>query len=101
MLAILEKETVKVGGIQTHSNRDVTVKTTIVGGRASGVTMNYRMRERDGNWYVIDVVIEGVSMIANFRSQVQEIFNSRGAEGLVDTLRKKNDREARQTPGSG
>jgi phospholipid transport system substrate-binding protein len=58
--------------------------------------MNYRMRDRDGEWYAIDVVIEGVSMIANFRSQVQEIVSQRGADGLIEALREKNDRDSPQ-----
>ena len=97
------EETVQVGDILLHSNQDVTVKTKIVGGKADGVTMDYRMRDRDGSWYAIDVVIEGVSMIANFRSQVQEIVSSRGADGLIEALRKKNDREAKKArePSSG
>jgi hypothetical protein len=33
-------------------------------------------------------------MIANFRSQIQEIVSSRGADGLIDGLREKNQKEA-------
>ena len=95
-LGSFSDEDVQVGGVLDHSNGDVTVKTRIVGGEANGVTMNYRMRDRDGEWYAIDVVIEGVSMIANFRSQVQEIVSQRGADGLIEALREKNDRDSLQ-----
>jgi phospholipid transport system substrate-binding protein len=87
-------EDVVVGDTQGHSNGDVTVKTSIVGGEANGVTLDYRMRERDGNWYAIDVIIEGVSMISNFRSQIQEIVSTSGPEGLINALREKNEAEA-------
>lgn len=100
-LSGFSEEDVQVGGVLDHSNGDVTVKTLIVGGEADGVTMNYRMRERDGDWLAIDVVIEGVSMIANFRSQVQEIVSQRGAAGLIEALREKNDRDAQQGSSSG
>ena len=55
------------------------------------------MRKRDGKWYAIDVVVEGVSLISNFRSQVQEILNNKGADRLIETLREKNAKEQAQT----
>jgi ABC-type transporter MlaC component len=35
------------------------------------------------------VVIEGVSLISNYRSQFREIMANKGTEALIDTLRKK------------
>ena len=92
-------EDIRVGDVQGHSNGDVTVKTVIVGGEADGVTLDYRMRGRDGNWYAIDVIIEGVSMISNFRSQIQEIVSSKGADGLIDSLREKSEKASIQVTG--
>lgn len=92
-------EDVVVGDDQDHPNGDITIKTTIIGGQADGVALDYRMRTRDGNWYAIDLIIEGVSMISNFRSQVQEIVSTKGADGLIDALREKNQREEMQEPG--
>ncbi len=91
-------EKVEVGGVLRHPNGDVTVRTVFAAGDANGIGMDYRMRERDGEWYAIDLVIEGVSMISNFRSQVQEIVSSKGADGLIDTLRKKNDKGSLTEP---
>lgn len=93
------KEDVRVGDSQDHPNGDVTIKTKIVGGQADGVALDYRMRARDGKWYAIDLIIEGVSMISNFRSQVQEIVSTKGADGLIDALREKNRRETMHEPG--
>jgi len=93
-LARFTNETVEVGNVVEHNNGDVTVKSKIVGGEADGVALDYRMRERDGSWYAIDLIVENVSMIANFRSQIQEIVSSRGPDGLIDGLREKNQKEA-------
>jgi hypothetical protein len=38
-------------------------------------------------------------MISNFRSQVQEIVSTKGADGLIDALREKNRRETMHEPG--
>lgn len=100
-LARFSSETVEIGDVVEHSNGDVTVRSKIVGGQADGVTLDYRMRERDGEWFAIDLIIENVSMIANFRSQIQEIVSARGADGLIDDLRKKNQKEAQLEAGEG
>lgn len=92
-------EEVEVVDALEHSNGDVTVKTRIVGGAVDGAAVDYRMRRNDEKWYAIDVIIEGVSMIANFRSQIQEIVSSRGADHLIESLREKNTQDV-SSPGS-
>ena len=44
---------------------------------------------KDGVWKVYDVVIEGVSLINNYRSQFREILADKTPESLLETLRKK------------
>jgi phospholipid transport system substrate-binding protein len=86
-------ERIEIGDARPETNGDVTVKSRVVGGAAGdGVAIDYRLKERDANWLVIDVIIEGVSLIHNFRSQVAEIVSSAGAESLIAKLREKNDR---------
>lgn len=92
-------ETVELRGHVEHANGDVTIQTVIVGGEADGATIAYRMRERDGSWYAIDLIIEDVSLIANFRSQIQEIVTSKGPGELIRVLREKNERAAQEPPG--
>jgi phospholipid transport system substrate-binding protein len=87
-------EQVEVLQTRPEPNGDVTVKTKIVGGNAHGIAVDYRMRAKGGPWRVIDVFIEGVSVVQNFRSQVQEIVSSEGADRLISILREKNDRKA-------
>jgi len=69
---------------------DITVHSRVVGGQFDGAAMNYRMRGKTGEWLVIDVIIEGVSLVTNYRSQIQESVSSRGVSGLIDRLREKN-----------
>jgi phospholipid transport system substrate-binding protein len=89
------EEKIEVVDARPETRGDVTVKTLVSGGAAAdGVKIDYRMRARDDAWYVIDVIIEGVSLISNFRSQVQEIVSAKGADQLIQILREKNDKEA-------
>jgi phospholipid transport system substrate-binding protein len=87
-------EQIEISQARTEQNGDVTVKTKIIGGKAGGVTVDYRLRAKNGPWRVIDVFIEGVSVVQNFRSQVQEIVSNEGAERLISILREKNDKKA-------
>jgi phospholipid transport system substrate-binding protein len=81
----------KVVGEQKEQRGDVTVQSRVVGGQFDGAAMDYRMRGKTGEWLVIDVTIEGVSLVSNFRSQFKPIVAAGGAEELLHRLKDKND----------
>ena len=68
--------------------------TIIRGGQFEGSSVDYRMRNREDTWRVIDVIIEGVSLVSNFRSQFKDIVSKKGADGLIAQLRSRNDAPA-------
>ena len=86
-----EQEEVDVLREREEKRGDVTVLTVIRGGQFDNAEVNYRMRDRDGTWRVIDVIIEGVSLVSNFRSQFKDIISKEGADGLIAKLREKNE----------
>jgi phospholipid transport system substrate-binding protein len=87
---------VSVDGARAEKGGDVTVRSSIEGERAEPIRIDYRMRPKGGEWVVIDVIIEGVSLVQNFRGQTQEIIGDVGVDGLIAQLRKKNaDRAAK------
>ena len=64
------------------------VKTQIV--RKDGVIdVDYKMLKENGQWLVYDFVIEGVSLIRNYRSQFSKIISTESYPVLVSKLRKK------------
>ncbi len=83
-------ERAEVTGDRTEPGGDWTVKTKILRPGAADILVDYRLRQEDGSWKVIDVIIEGVSLVANFRSQFQEIVSNQGPQKLIDLLREKN-----------
>jgi len=89
-------EKIEIGDGRLESNKDVTVRMRITGGSApaEGVRIDYRMRANADKWLVIDVIPEGVSMVQNFRSQVQEIVTQKGVSQLIQTLHEKNAERA-------
>jgi len=85
-----EQETVEVLGERPEARGDVTVKTRIVGGENDGALVDYRMRQSDGQWKIIDVVVEGISLVANFRDQFRDVMGREGPSALLEKLRDKN-----------
>ncbi len=85
-----KNERVVVVGSREESQGDWTVKTKIVRGGGDDILVDYRLRSRDDQWRIIDMIIEGISLVANFRSQFQEIMTSGGPERVLSLLREKN-----------
>ncbi len=71
----LTEKTVEVRSIVQRKNEDIPIY--------------YRVILKDGVWKIYDVVIEGVSLINNYRSQFREILADKTPESLLETLRKK------------
>src|SRR5690606_3740746 len=83
-------EVVKILGTRDEARGDVTVQTTIERGGKGDVFVDYRLRKIGGQWRIIDVVIERVSLVSNFRSQFQEVIAQGGPEQLISSLKQKN-----------
>ena len=83
-------EKVKVGDTREEARGDVTVKTTIDRGGANDIFVDYRLRKIGGQWKIIDMVIERVSLVSNFRSQFQEVIAQGGVDKLLSMLKEKN-----------
>jgi phospholipid transport system substrate-binding protein len=83
-------ETIEIISDRAEARGDWTVKTKVFRGGDDDVLADYRLRKIDGQWKIIDVTIEQISLIANFRSQLQDIVASRGADEMLRLLREKN-----------
>jgi phospholipid transport system substrate-binding protein len=84
------QEKVEILSARDEPRGDVIVQTKISGGQFSGALVDYRLRKTAGEWRVIDVVIEGISMVSNFRDQFKAVVSSGGPELLLKKLREKN-----------
>ena len=67
------------------------VKTKILTVKHDEYSMNYRMINKSGKWVVYDVVIEGVSLVSNYRTQFNKIINNQGVKELIKKLRSKSE----------
>jgi len=62
---------------------------SVVFTRKAEIPINYRVIRTDSGWRVYDVVVEGVSLVNNYRSQFREILVNKTPDDLLEILRKK------------
>ncbi|HZR80614.1 MAG TPA: ABC transporter substrate-binding protein [Candidatus Binatia bacterium] len=96
-------EKVEVLSDREEARGDWSVKSKILrGGPNEDIQVDYRLRKAGDEWKVIDVTIEGVSLVANFRAQFQEIVANGGPDHLLTLLAQKNAAgESILPPGKG
>ena len=95
---LYQGEKVRYAG-ETVNGDEATVKTRIVTKRGSEVPVDYRMHLKNGRWLVYDVIIEGVSLVSNYRMQFNKVVQTESYQSLVQKLRaKETDPAASPSP---
>lgn len=72
------------------ADTDVKIATRIATDGAPPVPIDYRLHVKDGRWLVYDVVIDGVSLITNYRGQFNGVVQRKGVDGLIATMANMN-----------
>jgi phospholipid transport system substrate-binding protein len=72
------------------SDKKTMVRTEILQPGAQPVAVNYRMVAEGGQWRVYDVLIEGVSLLQNYRSSFTEEVSRTGIDQLIAHLAERN-----------
>ncbi|MXX11556.1 MAG: ABC transporter substrate-binding protein [Nitrospira sp. SB0675_bin_23] len=75
--------------IKERRKGDFAEVQTVVTSDKSTTSISYRLLKRSNTWKVYDVVIEGVSLVKNFRSQFGRIIEAESGKGLLEKLRMK------------
>ena len=82
---------------ETISGSYAQVESRMTAGK-KGVAIEYRLLERDGQWGVYDIAVDGVSLISNYRSQFTSMLKRMSFAQVLDRLR---NREASVAPRRG
>jgi phospholipid transport system substrate-binding protein len=67
------------------------VLTKIVARQGSEIPIEYRMHKRGDRWLVYDVMIEGVSLVSNYRTQFNKIIQTSSFQELVKKMKSKQE----------
>jgi phospholipid transport system substrate-binding protein len=88
-------ETYSGEGVQYLNERTekeyAEVRTKVLSGKTE-IPLDYRLINKADDWRVYDVVVDGVSLVNNYRGQFTKILRASSYSDLVDQLRKKSDK---------
>jgi phospholipid transport system substrate-binding protein len=85
-------EAFQVVGEAPTTGGDEVVNTKMVRPSDDPVDLNYRLRQENGDWKIIDVFLSGtISQLANYRSEFAATLRTKGADGLVSLIAQKVD----------
>lgn len=88
-------ETYSGEGVQYVNERTekdyAEVRTKVLSGKTE-IPLDYRLINKAEDWRVYDVVVDGVSLVNNYRGQFTKILRASSYSDLVEQLRKKSDK---------
>lgn len=67
----------------------VEIRTVITLKNGKATPVAYRMLAKNDAWWVYDVLVEGISLVKNYRTQFQEILSKGAPEQLIERVNEK------------
>ncbi|MCG8325942.1 MAG: ABC transporter substrate-binding protein [Thiotrichales bacterium] len=74
----------------------VVVKTEVTQSGSSAIPINYRMHVSGGDWKVIDVAVDGVSLVSTYRGEFASHIRKNGLGNLIAKLAERNSQSLQQ-----
>ncbi|MHA1567913.1 MAG: MlaC/ttg2D family ABC transporter substrate-binding protein [Alphaproteobacteria bacterium] len=72
------------------ANGNVTVRSEVIQPGGERVAINYRLHRRNGIWKVYDISVDGVSLVANYRTSFASEIKQKGLDALIERLERHN-----------
>ena len=69
---------------------DVTVKTEIAQEGGFPIPLNYSLKASEQGWKVYDISVDDISLVTNYRASFARQIKKNGIDGLIKTLRDRN-----------
>ena len=76
---------------ETINGKRAVVETLIITDNTE-IPVNYKLKNNDGIWFAYDVVIEGISLVNNYRSTFAAIVKNDGMDGLLNDIQLRIDK---------
>ncbi len=67
---------------------DVTVRTQVKQSGKSPIAINYSLWNQKGEWKVYDISVDGISLVANYRTSFASEIKETGLDALITRLEK-------------
>lgn len=82
-------QTLDILGSRTNKKGTKVEVRTSIKYKSENVPVNYRMLHENGKWMVYDVLVEGVSLVKNYRTQFKELLRNGTPDELIAKLQQK------------
>ena len=86
----IEVKPLKIAAADT----EVVVKTQVIQPGGQPIPIDYSLENGSNGWKVYDVLIDGVSLVTNYRSSFNTEIQKNGIDGLVKSLAERNAKNA-------
>ena len=73
---------------EQHEGSCAQVRTNLIGAKID-TSLDFRLENQSGEWLVYDVVIDGASIVRNYRTQFSRIIRDSAYAGLVEKMKQK------------
>jgi len=94
-LSQFRNQTIEVRPLKlAATDAEVVVKTVINQSGGAGVPLDYSMEKGKDGWKIFDVLIDGVSLVTNYRSSFATEIKNGGIDGLIKSLADRNAKNA-------
>jgi len=77
---------------------DVTIRTEVPQQGGFPIPIDYKMHLKDGKWKVYDVVIDSISLVANYRTSFNQEIKKSGIDSLIASLADRNKKPIDEQP---
>jgi phospholipid transport system substrate-binding protein len=90
LLEYEDQEVRVVGARQSEGGDRVSVQMEVARASGEAIPIRYKMHKHADRWKVYDVLINGVSLVTNYRASFDSEIRERGIDGLLQRLAARN-----------
>jgi len=82
---------------ERQDKNHATVQTRFITNTGTEISVDYNLHNNPGRWTIYDVIIEGVSLVNNYRSQFNNILIKSSYKELIQKIKAKQSKEETST----
>ena len=75
---------------ETIDAQYATVNTKVTGKNGQAFAADYKLHRIDGSWKIYDIVVEGISLVNNYRAQFSRVIARSSFEDLIKSMQQKS-----------
>ncbi len=87
----IHMDTFEVIGAKSLGSSDILVRSRVANGGKKPIRADWRVRERESTFRILDLSVEGISMALTLRQEFQSFLRRKeGLEGLISLLKERS-----------